>query len=267
MLAETSKVTAPISSGRAMSRCTRATMPSTWTSSPPRSTANSSPPRRATTVSSPSSSRRRSPTTWSNRSPTSCPRVSLTSLNRSMSMSSTAADPVMASLRSSRCWKCSRFGSPVRGSCSARCSVSRAAARTCSSRVEFENATAACAASASKSRASSRSKVLISSSRSATMSRATMSPPSLKGAASASSWPSARSASYAGPVPPRGSRTSSPRQAPANHAVSSDSARCTDSGQVMTAAYSARISSRASWQIASVTESLRSARSTERVNV
>ena len=249
-----------------MSRVMRATMPSMCTSSPPSSTANSSPPSRATVVSSLSSSRSRCPTCWSRSSPASCPSVSLTSLNRSMSMSRTAAEPVVASRRSSRWWKCSRFARPVSGSVSARCSVSRAAARTRSTRPELASATLACPASASKSRASSRSKVLMSSSRSSTIRTPTTSPPSRRGAAMASTWPAARSRSCAVVEPPRSSRTSSPARAGSHQARVESPEEVVSGSKSTTRAEPARSSSRASASTVARTDSACRARSTDCVN-
>src|SRR5205823_4836777 len=76
--------------------------------------ANSSPPRRATVSPPRSTLCRREPMRWSSRSPLWWPSVSFTSLNRSRSMSITAAiflrRPALEIVRETRLWKSVRFG-------------------------------------------------------------------------------------------------------------------------------------------------------------
>ena len=93
------------------------------------STANSSPPSRAAGPRRGSTRAAAAPTSCSSSSPLWCPRVSLTSLNRSRSMSSDRAGRRSAAVepapRPRVSWKTARLGRPVSESCSAWCSRRR----------------------------------------------------------------------------------------------------------------------------------------------
>src|SRR2546425_3132094 len=103
--------------------------PPSLPASPAGRTANSSPPRRAIVSEGLRRLSRRSATCCSNWSPTSCPRVSFTSLKPFMSMTSRVTDflsrcAVRMAWRS-RSFSKVRFGRPVRTSCRARYSSVR----------------------------------------------------------------------------------------------------------------------------------------------